>query len=282
MISDKEELIPRITLTEMVTAWEQSCADIRQAFALLVGAEQRLKSTFRTDSHKFSLESRARSGHNRAYSAYTEPELLFKELKKDAWAALLDRIEVRRLLSVKRCKELDHQLETGEGLPEINELQILDMLTSMVGRLDEYLEEAVKEVFEFLRPHRSGYVTNSEFEIGNKVILGWAVDLCSYRRDPNSPKFQLTYGGSRRNELRALDNVFHLLDGKGIAPSFQGPLCSGIETSPTGKVETEYFKAKCFANRNIHLEFRRMDLVAKLNAVAGGARLRAKGNGESS
>src|SRR5436190_20361060 len=42
--------------------------------------------------------------------------------------------------------------------------------------------------------------------------------------------------------------------------------------------ETDYFKFRCFRNRNLHQEFKRLDLVAKLNAIAGGMRLRGESN----
>jgi len=260
-----EELIPRITLVEMVAAWEQSCADIRQAFAILVCAEKRLKDVFKSDSYKFNLNR-----DSREYRSYDEPERLFKELKKDAWKSLLDRMEIRRLLSVKRCNELDKQLETGEGLPDIEVTLIMDMLGGLAGQLDGYMEEAVKEVFEFLRPHNNDYKTNSQFEVGKRVILGYCIE-----RNWSGGGFHLSYSG-RQNEIRALDNIFHLLDGNGIAPTHHGPLADAIEASTDGRAETKYFRAKCYANRNLHLEFLRMDLVAKLNAVAGGARLRGE------
>ena|SRR5439155_23407886 len=51
-------------------------------------------------------------------------------------------------------------------------------------------------------------------------------------------------------------------------------LIDAIEAAKDG--ETDYFRFKCFRNRNLHLEFKRLDLVAKLNAVAGGMRLRGE------
>ena len=132
-----------------------------------------------------------------------------------------------------------------------------------VGRI----EEAVREVFEFLRPRNSRYKTNTEFEIGKRVIL-FALEN--------------KWGGGfrvdhyREQNIRAIDNVFHALDGNGTIKSHRGPLIDAIEASKDGTGETEYFRFRCFRNRNLHLEFKRLDLVAKLNAVAGGMRLRGE------
>jgi hypothetical protein len=40
--------------------------------------------------------------------------------------------------------------------------------------------------------------------------------------------------------------------------------------------ETEYFAFRCFRNHNLHLRFKRPDLVAKINQIAGGNALRGK------
>ncbi len=76
--------------------------------------------------------------------------------------------------------------------------------------------------------------------------------------------------------MTAMDNVFHMLDGKGIPPGYNGPLITAInQTGPEGKGQTDYFKFALYAgNGNMHLEFRRIDLVDQLNSVAGGGALR--------
>jgi len=188
-----------------------------------------------------------------------------KELKKDVWQVLIDRMELRRILSVKRNEELRRQIETGEDLPDIDEAQILAMLEGTLANTSTFIEEAVQEVFEFLRPRNSRYKTNTEFEIGKRVIL-FAVEN--------------KWGGGfrvdhyREQHIRAIDNVFHALDGNGTIKTHRGPLIDAIEAAKDG--ETDYFRFKCFRNRNLHLEFKRLDLVAKLNAVVGGMRLRGE------
>ena len=117
------EIIPRTTLTMLVAAWRESEAEIRQAFGLLVSAEKRLKETFKPDSYLFDL-----SRTDSRYRRYEDPDELLKELKKDVWRALIDRMELRRILSAKRNEELNRQIETGKDLPDIDEAQILAML----------------------------------------------------------------------------------------------------------------------------------------------------------
>ena len=77
----------------------------------------------------------------------------------------------RRILSVKRNEELKRQTETGEDLPEIDEAQLLAMLEGTLANPWMFIEEAVKQVLEFMRPRNSHYKTNSEFEIDKRVIV---------------------------------------------------------------------------------------------------------------
>jgi hypothetical protein len=50
------------------------------------------------------------------------------------------------------------------------------MLEGTLANTSTFIEEAVQEVFEYLRPRNSRYKTNTEFEIGKRVILSWAVE----------------------------------------------------------------------------------------------------------
>lgn len=74
-----------------------------------------------------------------------------------------------------------------------------------------------------------------------------------------------------QQELTAIDGIFHLLDGRGIMRENMGPLVKAIDaTDNTGRGETEFFRFKCYKNRNLHLEFLRLDLVKQLNGLAAG------------
>ena len=88
----------------------------------------------------------------------------------------------------------------------------------------------------------------------------------------------MRYGRSH-DELMAIDKVFHLLDGQGIPEGYEGPLIDALQTAGDGKGETNYFVFQCYQNTNIHLTFKRLDLVKLLNQVAGGGALKSGKNG---
>jgi hypothetical protein len=69
-----------------------------------------------------------------------------------------------------------------------------------------------------------------------------------------------------KDHLKDLDNIFHLLDGRG-AVKYACDLVTAIETSDKFTAETEYFAAHWYKNGNLHLIFKRMDLADKLAQI---------------
>ena len=135
------------------------------------------------------------------------------------------------------------------------------------GNLDQLLKEAVTEVHEMLRPHNSKYKTNSEYEIPPKVIL-------AYRVGPGygTTLYRVVYNYSQ--DFIALENVFNALAGQGqISKTHQSQLQMAIEASQDGRGETDLFEFRACKNQNLHLTFKRLDLLARLNQIAGGNRL---------
>jgi len=188
-----------------------------------------------------------------------------RRMKAAAWRYLIDRIELKKLASIARAKEIDKQLrDRPETLPDITMDNIFGWLESMGDQARRFLEEAVVEVYRTLRPSAwNRHKTNSAFRVGRKVILTSRVRPCY----SGNGRFGLNF--HFQDEIRALDNVFHMLAGKGLSVYRNGDLAQAIEAAPGGIGETKFFKFKCYGNGNLHLEFTRMDLVKQLNAIGG-------------
>ncbi|MFA5323957.1 MAG: DUF4942 domain-containing protein [Smithella sp.] len=249
------DIVKRQSVIDMAAAYESTVEAVKQAHARLKQSEDRLKLAFGD-----------RAGF-RVQVACTEKVL--KELKRDAWRAIFQMMEMPRMMSEKRRNELEAQIESGD-LPNITAENVFATCKGLLENLDTYIDETVKETFDFLRPHWNTYKTNSEFEIGKKVIVR------AFYPDKWGHRISLDY--NHEQHYRNLDNVFSLMDGKGAIKTYGGPIIDAVKSmNQFGDVrETEYFRLKLYRNGNMHLEFRRMDLVKKLNEIAGGNRLRAK------
>jgi hypothetical protein len=196
------------SITELCAAWTTAQGEIAEGFRLLKQAQDRLNLFFddgRTYSGMSVLNPR---GHNTSQDL-TKPEATLKELGRRVWQNLVGRLQLRTLMSLKRIQELDKQLETGEGLPEITYANVLAMLETTVNTAGQMLDEKVFECYEHLRPRGwrlDHYKTNQKSEaagVGKKVILSYTVQR-SYSKRGN---FEVRYGGAR-DELRHSTKCF--------------------------------------------------------------------------
>lgn len=270
-----DDLARRQTIRDLVSAYQGAVEKFQAAYTLIADGERLLNAAFnlaQTDHHAITLRGR------RWETALCDPATVLENLRRDVWSTIVDRLEIRGMLSIHRAAELDEQLEKGE-LPELTEEAVWGFANAHLARLPEMLDEAVQEVFEFLRPRgesRAGKLkTNSEFEVPRRVILDWMVEIHGFKGHP----FHVAYGhGNERDpekRLTALDNVFAALDGRGqIQKGYRSELTTAINDSATGAGETRYFRFRACKNRSLHLEFKRVDLLDRFNQIAGGRRLR--------
>jgi Domain of unknown function (DUF4942) len=262
------EILKRDTVAQLIENFEAAVADITQAYNLLHAAKNRLNDSFGMGQRIYSFDVLPHGYHRGATLSNDSLDQVMVQIKLDAWRVIMERLELRKLLSIARREELDKQLSEGKGLPDITLENVWGMFESAIANVDRYMEEAVLEVFELLRPPKSKYKTNTEFEIGKRVILSWHVE-------PNFSRSGYKVRYSYDSQVTALDNAFLRLDGKGIVKTYNGPTHQAIELAGSdGLCETDYFKLRCCQNGNLHMEFKRPDLVKRLNAIAGGARLR--------
>jgi len=279
---ESTELIKRTTITELCVAYRQAVDQARQAFALLEAAQERLV-VFYGDApetkHYCRFDMFGLIGEQRLGGK--DIEKLIDGIRRDCWRVLVDRIDIRKVMSLNRQEQLDAQLEGkttryGEPvdpLPEIEEANVWSMLERTADSIPQMVRELIKEVYDYLAPsERTQLVTNQKNRWGltQKVILSWVVERWG-GRNQHGGIYHVNY--DRQCKLRALDNVMHVLDGKGTVKTTQGPLVDAIEAAPDGTGQTEYFEFKAFHNRNLHLKLKRLDLVNEFNRVAGGGKL---------
>ena len=105
---DGERLARHRTIVELVRMYEAAVADVRAGFALLRSAEERMDAAFNLDDWRGSVHVRDRHGRRVEVSGRDEEDAI-AQLRLTVWGHLVDRLEVRRFLSVKRAAELKRQ-----------------------------------------------------------------------------------------------------------------------------------------------------------------------------
>jgi phospholipid N-methyltransferase len=257
--------IPK-NVAELVRAFRLAEADLCAGYTLVRKAQEGLRDAFLDE--RFEVRDR----YSRTALDFERPEEALREFRRTAWRSLVQRLELPRFMSAKAWSALSDKIDRTEP-PEVTEENVFGLAKQYRDGFEDMIRESVREVFDFLRPHHTDYKTNAKvkWQVGRKVILTYWCES-GYSGSGFRPSYH------HYQEMTSLENVFSNLDGKGFANKSlnRSLLAQAIETSKDGHGETEYFKFKCYGNRNVHLEFKRMDLVNRLNLIAGGGALKPK------
>lgn len=254
---------------QMVSAYEKALKEAAEGLNILANAEKRLNEAFGGNGQYSSFYMIDR---NYGYWQYQKPDeyykTIHKQVKKSAWKAILDGLQIGKIASQKRKDELYKQLENGE-LPELTLAAIYDQLEAFMQNAGDIRKECYQAAYDHLRPDYKWqpYKTNAkslDAGIGKKVILKWMVQFGYAGRE-----MHVIY--NRVDKLIEIDKAFHMLDGKPFATekSYAGPLVDAINTAKERTGKTDYFEFYCYGNGNLHLTFLRHDLVSMLNQICG-------------
>ncbi|MEI7636078.1 MAG: DUF4942 domain-containing protein [Syntrophus sp. (in: bacteria)] len=244
-----------LTLPTLVENYEKAKAETEEGFRLLKNAEERTVSVV-GPAYVISME----------ILSPTTLATSLRKLKQCFWKYIFLKCEFYNLMSVARRTELDAQLKNGD-LPDVTMANVIGTIEDMMPNVGNLAKEAITEAFEFLRPHRSRHKTNTQYEVGRKAVRERVMD--SYHSG-------CRVSSSYEAELRSLDNAFHLMDGKGPI-KWPGDIITALTEACRNnqwETETDYFHLKWFKAGTLHIEFKRQDLLAKLNSIAGGNRLK--------
>jgi len=257
-IPEYEALTEHTTIADMVRVYQEAEADIRAGFGLVKRGMERVNESTRLRDVDVD-----------------NPDETASELRRAFWRSMVTKLQMERAMSVKQWNEFDQKLRHDAPPPVTVEI-VEGMVRQFRADLPEMLQRSVKEMFEWLRPRDSEYKTNSEYEIGKRVVLNGVI------RRGYLDHWDVNY--HYEQDLRALENVFLLCDCRVVREkaSHYSDLSLSIKACPVSgpcRGETEYFRFSGYKKGTIHLEFKRPELVAKLNAIAGGMRLKPSAEG---
>mgnify|MGYP005858594885 CR=1 FL=1 len=261
----ESHLAIRETASSLVQTYQHNTRRIKEGYDLLIEADQ-------TQNRVFSAYRPG--GFHRSY--VHEKEKTLKEFRVQAWRFIVNSLGIYNLMSLKRQNEFDENCTEG-NLPEISRETVFAFLDDVMNGASEIVAETVREVYDYLRPGARAYnkhktnTKNARWYLGEKVVLTSVLDV-------NGHAWTTEYSMNiwRRDYLIQIDRVMHLLDGAGIPDGYLSPLVDAIQTTPYysgASGETDYFSFKCYFNGNLHLTFKRLDLVDRLNATALGEKI---------
>lgn len=282
-LTGSTEIISRTTASEMARIYATNTAAL---FKLLDEAGKlviQLKATF-PGGYCFNVEVKSRHGHTGwALDDTAGHASMLRAMKRDAWSSLIDKLNIRRLMSSSKQEALSNVLNdngryhrdgdiTIDDFPDITEQSIFEVMQGYMASADDFLTESIREEWEHFKcgsDRGNGTLkTNAEkWKVSRKLITSGV-------RAGYGGRFDVSDWASRH--FVALDQIMHLLDGAGPFTTHYGPLVTAIRETPSrtgGSGETEYFRFRLFRNGNIHLEFLRADLLDQFNCVGAGGSL---------
>jgi hypothetical protein len=273
-IENLGDVIEYTTACRMASVFEKNTRLIEQKLTDVQELIQEIADAFNQAEHyNYHLEYEY-------HSRRVTPAELVKHLKLTAWNTIISHTGIRKVMSSKRQEELNKILHSqtasdADKLPDISEDSIVSVINGYASSAEDLLFESIREEYDYWKPGtycklKTNLKSVEENRLGKKIIATYATDG---RQWLNHSRGYAGYSISfrARPHFMNIDNIMHLLDGKGTIKGNNGPLVDAISLHVNG--ETEYFKFKCFENRNVHLEFKRTDLLDKFNAICGRNRL---------
>lgn len=176
------------------------------------------------------------------------------ELDTSMWRRAFDLTGFRQLMDAEAVKQFEDSLYPRP--PEFTDATLRATFIDLRINAGSMFRRGIFNVFKTLSDR---YRTNAKepFRIGRKVVMSSMVEA------RYGPALSVKYDYAA-NKLNDLDRVIHTLDKK---PFEARTLESAMNTAfLNGNVfENEYYLVKAFKNGNLHLEFKRPDLLEKVN-----------------
>lgn len=180
-----------------------------------------------------------------------------KELDGRMWRRAMDLTGFMQLMDAEEVKKFENSLFPSPA--EFTDANVRATFVDLQIRSEEMFRRGVFNVFRHLS---DDYRRNraEPFRIGSSIVMRSMVRP-SFRRGLCISDSMNSYAS---NTLNDIDRVVKTLDKQRFVPrSLEFAMNEVFENR--GVYEDEYYRAKSFKNGNLHLEFKRLDLLDLLN-----------------
>lgn len=262
MTKHTTDIVPKATIHELVGHRDRCLADYEAACRLVEAANEAARSAAPGFTCPPSLAVVADGYGYRARIADFRAKL-----DAACWSSLMVRSGIEDLMGARQREEFRDQLDRDP--PAFTLDNILATFADLGSRTDEIFRQSIIDVFE--RLPRS-YKSHDGFKVGARIVAEYAVSKWGSH-------FHWYHSSHRdaRDTLDDLDRIFHRLDGTDHSATGKATdIAAAAMQAGATEVETRFFRLRWFANGNLHVWFRRPDLVREMNRILSdhyGARL---------
>lgn len=259
-------LIPRASIHELVAARQQAEALFGEAWDKLHEAYRMASAAAPSgtcDLPFLAAGSRySRSGNPDIDTAEKFGAYVRDQLNRSTWRHVIKVTQLDQLMDRQERDAFNAALESAP--PEASVENIAATVDRLIGEADLIWKRGIANVFSTLdRRFRS----HDGFKVGSRIVLSNALS-----------EFGAWNHYQRHDDkLFDVERAFHRLDGSEPPENrYSGGAVSlideqrrafGLGKFSAFEVETDFFRIKVFGNGNIHLWFKRKDLVERVNQV---------------
>lgn len=191
-----------------------------------------------------------------------------RRLRREYWRLILDTDEFAKLLTNEARQKLNKQLSLANEM-ELNLPNIKTLLMAIKENQNDILIDSIVSIFEKItRFHMNeyssnihyynGWKTNNAYRINKKIII--PIKYSPFESWDFSDEYEQINSDVKRF-IDDLVKVFKLIDST-INYEF-----TSVDSKQ--EFENELLRFKMFKNGNIHIWFKRLDLLKKLNYICG-------------
>jgi hypothetical protein len=181
-----------------------------------------------------------------------------KRVDSSVWGYLMNESGMLTFMDAKQRKEWQELVQKRE-CPPLTKAAISGTFAGLHENRGEIFERGIIEVFKSLS---YDWKTNSPMKFGKKIIMNY---VCSW----NEWGWSYSYS-DRMNMLDDLERIFFMLADR-PPPDHRSSIQCKVREAFSDKANTEltadYFHCRWYKKGTMHVTFRRLDLVRKLNDV---------------
>lgn len=172
------------------------------------------------------------------------------------WEYMLDALGLKNMMDATELEKFRKQNKEAPAPVTMDNLAAT--MNDLSSRRVEIFDQGVINLFSKL-DHT--FKTNPSFRLEKKIILNGVLRCDGYLSG-------WAYYRDGQAQVRDLDRIFHLLDGKQPKDHLaDAAAVVGAARRYPETVETDYFSFKLFKNGNLHITLKRPDLVESVNRI---------------
>ncbi len=250
MISTSHEIIRKGSAEELIGHRDRALEYYRLGLDWIAKAFEAQKLAAPGSFFPSSLCERYALNHGEATDG--RMRTITREVDCSVWTYLIGATELQSLMDADTLAAFREQVRKEP--PAVTLDNLISTLTDLRDRRGTIMQQSLVNLFRKLS---RAFANNDAFRLKRKIIRQNA--LTQYGG----------FYGYTRDIVSDLDRLFHTLDGK-PAPSHLGDAANIVATAHRAHekgCESEYFRFELYLNGNLHIVFKRPDIVAKANKI---------------